>query len=784
MEGVRRFYGTLVWVCWRSHAIIFYSIKRGERVRGRLSSQGAIVCCQRNARVKPFLSVCWSTVSGPADGLRFTVTTWRKFTIVEYVFRGCSDPPNTGVKGESSVGLCRWVGLGGKTRNTKIRLERMEALHFSTKTGHECIHACVDIALAVSYVTPAENDVIVEFAAPGTGYTGEKRRIHGEDKNPQDKAANGEGIVQLPTPRWTFEGKPEAIKAVELRFDRGTKAAVGVPQAAHSLPTGFDTLASDNPINSQSQDDTNWIQAGNTWSGCRVRVCHLLRNGVAAIFGPQSAHTASHVQSICDTMEIPHLETRWDYRLRRQSCLVNLYPHPTTLSKAYVDLVKAWGWKSFTIIYENNEGLVRLQELLKAHGPSEFPITVRQLSEGAEYRPGFRRANWYGKGLIELDLFRYETKEFRCVTISVAQMIVMGLTCSLRAVTIEELLPSVCNVTETTPNGDTPSQDPANTMTMFREYLIIESLCSDHLLGDILKECLIKEPAPITVQLQILTSISNSKTALNLAISNASALKSGVSPSGLIPLTQELLPYANKASGRKDTRTVLARLQLDAVDSPGGLFHGKRDESSQPTNWHGARPDSGNGSQSLQRSTKKSWKFENDVSTVDRRGVDLEARAISKNSKAPVLTIPEFDSTTELDGREMEVLQDQSAHLYARYTIFDKTLGSLQPVILSGSLGTHAPLGAVRLFQSRHRCGMHGARMMSTWVTVGETGGKVDREIGICSRFDVDICPPLSTPLSSSSLIPSRLLDCVVEQPSAVESHRSLRNNRENDINP
>ncbi|EAT46289.1 AAEL002500-PA [Aedes aegypti] len=33
------------------------------------------------------------------------------------------------------------------------------------------------------------------------------------------------------------------------------------------------------------------------------RVCHLLRAGVAAIFGPQSSHTASHVQSICDTME-------------------------------------------------------------------------------------------------------------------------------------------------------------------------------------------------------------------------------------------------------------------------------------------------------------------------------------------------------------------------------------------------------------------------------------------------------------------------------------------------
>uniref|UniRef100_A0A182N101 Receptor ligand binding region domain-containing protein n=1 Tax=Anopheles dirus TaxID=7168 RepID=A0A182N101_9DIPT len=36
------------------------------------------------------------------------------------------------------------------------------------------------------------------------------------------------------------------------------------------------------------------------------RVCHLLGVGVAAIFGPQSSHTASHVQSICDTMEHPH----------------------------------------------------------------------------------------------------------------------------------------------------------------------------------------------------------------------------------------------------------------------------------------------------------------------------------------------------------------------------------------------------------------------------------------------------------------------------------------------
>lgn len=64
-----------------------------------------------------------------------------------------------------------------------------------------------------------------------------------------------------------------------------------------------------------------------------LTVCHLLRMGVSAIFGPQSNTISSHVQSICDTMEIPHLETRWDFRLRRENCLVNLYPHPSILSR-------------------------------------------------------------------------------------------------------------------------------------------------------------------------------------------------------------------------------------------------------------------------------------------------------------------------------------------------------------------------------------------------------------------------------------------------------------------
>lgn len=65
-------------------------------------------------------------------------------------------------------------------------------------------------------------------------------------------------------------------------------------------------------------------------------VCELMSTGVAGIFGPQSEDTAEHVQSVCDTMEVPHVEMRWDLSQRRGACAVNLFPHPSVLAKVSV----------------------------------------------------------------------------------------------------------------------------------------------------------------------------------------------------------------------------------------------------------------------------------------------------------------------------------------------------------------------------------------------------------------------------------------------------------------
>eukprot|EP00094_Tigriopus_californicus_P003973 TCALIF_03827-PA protein Name:"Similar to GRIK2 Glutamate receptor ionotropic, kainate 2 (Macaca fascicularis)" AED:0.16 eAED:0.16 QI:0/0.7/0.45/1/0.8/0.81/11/0/556 len=133
------------------------------------------------------------------------------------------------------------------------------------------------------------------------------------------------------------------------------------------------------------------------------RVCHLLRSGVAALFGPQSGTTSSHVQSICDAMEIPHIETRWDYRLKRDDYSVNLYPHPQSISKAYVELIERFNWKSYTILYEDNQGLVRLQELLKSPTQSDVRIVVRQLPNDDDYRSLLKDVKKSGEIHIVLD---------------------------------------------------------------------------------------------------------------------------------------------------------------------------------------------------------------------------------------------------------------------------------------------------------------------------------------------------------------------------------------------
>jgi len=97
----------------------------------------------------------------------------------------------------------------------------------------------------------------------------------------------------------------------------------------------------------------------------------MIESGVWAIFGPQSPSVSWTIRSIASNLHIPHLQVNWDYRSVRRhqtypsNMTVNLHPEPSAFSQAFMDLVESRKWKSFTLIYEENDGLIKLKDLLR-----------------------------------------------------------------------------------------------------------------------------------------------------------------------------------------------------------------------------------------------------------------------------------------------------------------------------------------------------------------------------------------------------------------------------------
>jgi hypothetical protein len=54
--------------------------------------------------------------------------------------------------------------------------------------------------------------------------------------------------------------------------------------------------------------------------------------------------------------------------------------------QAYADLIEAWGWDKYFVIYEDNESLVRLQDILKESDPEGRQAFVKQLPPDDDYR--------------------------------------------------------------------------------------------------------------------------------------------------------------------------------------------------------------------------------------------------------------------------------------------------------------------------------------------------------------------------------------------------------------
>ncbi|GFY69147.1 glutamate receptor ionotropic, kainate 1, partial [Trichonephila inaurata madagascariensis] len=98
------------------------------------------------------------------------------------------------------------------------------------------------------------------------------------------------------------------------------------------------------------------------------------------IFGPQDPLLGSHVQSLCDALDIPHIESRVDMEPEMKEFSINLHPSPKIVGSAIRDLIHYLNWTKVAILYEEDMSLISLQELIRPPVPRDLQVIFRKTS--------------------------------------------------------------------------------------------------------------------------------------------------------------------------------------------------------------------------------------------------------------------------------------------------------------------------------------------------------------------------------------------------------------------
>uniref|UniRef100_A0A672MBV2 Glutamate receptor n=1 Tax=Sinocyclocheilus grahami TaxID=75366 RepID=A0A672MBV2_SINGR len=194
-----------------------------------------------------------------------------------------------------------------------------------------------------------------------------------------------------------WKPEPRGSRLIKLCFSLSLSLSLslsflgGIFESIESGPSGAEELAFKFALNTINRNRTLLPNTTLTYDIQRINIhdsfeasrkaCDQLSLGVAAIFGPSHSSSANAVQSICNALGVPHIQTKWKHQVsdNRDSFYVSLYPDFSSLSRAILDLVHFFKWKTVTVVYDDSTGLIRLQELIKAPSRYNIRLKIRQL---------------------------------------------------------------------------------------------------------------------------------------------------------------------------------------------------------------------------------------------------------------------------------------------------------------------------------------------------------------------------------------------------------------------
>ncbi|XP_068085191.1 glutamate receptor ionotropic, kainate 2 [Anabrus simplex] len=119
------------------------------------------------------------------------------------------------------------------------------------------------------------------------------------------------------------------------------------------------------------------------------KACKQMEYGIQAIFGPSDPLLGAHIQSICEALDVPHVEARIDFEPNFKEFSINLHPSQEHMNHAFQDVMTFLNWTKVAIVYEEDYGLFKLQDLVKAPPAMRTEMYIRQASPSS-YRQVLR----------------------------------------------------------------------------------------------------------------------------------------------------------------------------------------------------------------------------------------------------------------------------------------------------------------------------------------------------------------------------------------------------------
>lgn len=135
------------------------------------------------------------------------------------------------------------------------------------------------------------------------------------------------------------------------------------------------------------------------------------------VFGPQDRISDSAVKDQCTQKHIPHIQATWQpiesddpetegeievEELFDKTISLNFFPPTDDVSLAYAHLLQYYGWENFAVLYEDDQGLMRVQQVLSSYS-GMHPIVVRRLTPKGDNKHIFKDLAKHQESRVLLD---------------------------------------------------------------------------------------------------------------------------------------------------------------------------------------------------------------------------------------------------------------------------------------------------------------------------------------------------------------------------------------------